>query len=185
MYNTTTCSPAQRRRHLAAPIGLPVARVPNKTPDETLEADAAAVFDVMTELLRVYQFRDRDRVAARGLTVTQTYALEIVLRRREVTAKELARELALEKSTVSRLVEAMAEGGLVERADHPRDARSVLLRATPLGRRAYEGVRRDIVRENAEVLRGLTGAQRGTFIETLGRFTEAAKRRIRGAGDAA
>jgi hypothetical protein len=86
-------------------------RVPNKSPDEALEADAAAVFDVMTELLRVYQFRDRDRVAPPGLTVTQTSALEIVFRRREVTAKELARELALEKSTVSRLVEAMAEGG--------------------------------------------------------------------------
>jgi DNA-binding MarR family transcriptional regulator len=157
--------------------------VPNKSLDETLEADAAAVFDVMTELLRVYQFRDRDRVASHGLTVTQAYALEIVLRHLEITAKELARELALEKSTVSRLVEAMAEAGLVERVDHPRDARSVLLRATPLGRRAYEAVRRDIVRENAAVLQGLTGTERATFIETLGRFTEAAKRRIRGAGD--
>src|SRR6185369_10038933 len=37
-----------------------------------LTADAAAVFDVMTELLRLYQFRDRERVGAHGLTVTQT-----------------------------------------------------------------------------------------------------------------
>src|SRR6185503_1355564 len=86
-----------------------------RPPKERLEADAAVVFDVMTELLRVYQFRDRDRVVSHGATVTQTYALEIVLRRREVTAKELASELALEKSTVSRLVDAMTERGLVER----------------------------------------------------------------------
>src|SRR5918912_3285786 len=136
----------------------------------------------MTELLRVYQFRDRDRVNSHGLTVTQTYALEVILRRPEVTAKELAHELALEKSTVSRLVEAMAEGGLIERVSHPGDARAVLLRATPLGRRLYGNLRRDIVRENAAALRGLTRTQRATFIETLTRFTEAARLRIRGEG---
>ena len=105
--------------------------------DDTLEADAGAVFDVMTELLRIYQFRDRDRVNAHGISVTQSYALGVILRRREVTAKELAYELALEKSTVSRLVDAMVDGGLVSRVDHPSDARSALLRATPLGRRLY------------------------------------------------
>jgi MarR family transcriptional regulator, 2-MHQ and catechol-resistance regulon repressor len=151
-----------------------------RPPDEGLEADAAAVFDVMTELLRVYQFRDRDRVAAHGVTVTQAYALEVLLRRREATAKELARELALEKSTVSRLVDAMAERGLLERAGHPHDARSVLLRATALGRRVYAAVRRDVVHENAEVLRGLGAAQRALLVETLGRFAAAARRRIRG-----
>jgi MarR family transcriptional regulator, 2-MHQ and catechol-resistance regulon repressor len=154
--------------------------VPNPS-DESLTADAAAVFDVMTELLRIYQFRDRDRIDSHGVTVTQTYALEVLLRRREVTAKELAHELALEKSTVSRLVDAMVEGGLVERVRHPNDARAMLLRPTPLGRRLYGDVRRDIVRENAAALRGLTRAQRATFIETLKRFTEAAKLRIRGA----
>ena len=153
-----------------------------RSSDESLQADAAAVFDVMTELLRVYQFRDRDRVASHGLTVTQTYALEVLLRRREVTAKELARELALEKSTVSRLVDAMAERGLLERVGHPSDARSVLLRATPLGRRLYGDVRGDVVRENADVLRGLTVGQRATLIETLERFAEAARLRIRGEG---
>jgi DNA-binding MarR family transcriptional regulator len=153
-----------------------------RSPNDSLDADAAAVFDVMTELLRVYQFRDRDRVASHGLTVTQTYALEIVIRRGEVTAKELALELALEKSTVSRLVEAMAESRLVDRMDHPHDARSLLLRATALGQRRYQAVRRDIVHENAAVLRGLSGAQRATFIATLQRFTDAAKQRIRGEG---
>ena len=153
-----------------------------RAPNDQLETDAAAVFDVMTELLRVYQFRDRDRITSHGVTVTQTYALEVVLRRGEATAKQLAQELALEKSTVSRLVEAMVEGGLVERVDHPDDARSVLLRATPHGRRAYAAVRRDIVRENVAVLRGLTATERATFIETLERFADAATLRIRGPG---
>ncbi len=158
-----------------------IGQVP-RPPHESLEADAAAVFDVMTELLRVYQFRDRGRVNSHGLTVTQTYALEVILRRRDVTAKALALELALEKSTVSRLVEAMAERGLIERVSHPGDARAVLLRATPLGRRRYRNLRRDIVRENAAALRGLSRSQRATFIQTLERFAQAAKLRIRGEG---
>jgi len=135
---------------------------------------------VMTELLRLYQFRDRDRVGSHGVTITQTYALEVILRRRQVTAQQLAGELALEKSTVSRLVEAMVERRLVERVGHPSDARSVLLRATPLGRRVYAEVRREIVHENAAALQGLSGPERAVFVETLKRFTEAAKRRILG-----
>jgi DNA-binding MarR family transcriptional regulator len=134
----------------------------------------------MTELLRLYQFRDRDRVGAHGVTVTQTYALEVVLRRGEVTAKELASELDLDKSTVSRLAEGMVASGLLERVDNPLDARSQLLSVTPRGRRAYGNVRRDIVDENMAVLRELSAPQRTMFIRTFTRFTAAARRRIRG-----
>jgi len=152
-----------------------------RPPLDDVEVDASDVYDVMTELLRIYQFRDRDRVASHGLTVTQAYALDIILRRGDLAAKELAQELALEKSTVSRLVDGMVANDLVERSGHPRDARSALLRATPLGRRLYSAFRRDIVRENVDVLRGLAPSQRTTLIETLRRFTDAARRRIRGA----
>ena len=150
------------------------------SPDESLESHAATVFDVMTELLRIYQFRDRDRGNAYGITVTQTYALEVVLRLGEATAKEIAQELSLEKSTISRLVDGMADANLVETAANPSDGRSVLLRATPTGRRAYADVRRAVVRENAAALEPLSGEERVLFIETLERFTEAARRRIRG-----
>jgi MarR family 2-MHQ and catechol resistance regulon transcriptional repressor len=165
----------QRRKIENVPAG-PAPR----SPHEGVTADAAAVFEVMTELLRLYQFRDRDRVGSHGVTITQTYALEVILRRHTVTAKQLAGELALEKSTVSRLVEAMVARGLAERVDHPSDARSVMLRATPLGRRVYAEVRRAIVAENAAALQGLSGAERTLFIETLKRFTEAARLRLRG-----
>ena len=154
---------------------------PPQASDDDLEADASAVYEVMTEMLRIYQFRDRDRVSSHGLTVTQAYALDIVLRRGEVTAKQLAVDLSLEKSTVSRLVDGMVANGLVERVDHPSDARSAMLRTTSLGRRLYSAFRRNIVRENAEALRGLDARQRATFIDTLRRFTDAAKLRIRGA----
>jgi len=152
-----------------------------RPPVDDVEVDASDVYDVMTELLRIYQFRDRDRVACHGLTVTQAYALDIILRRGDLAAKELAQELALEKSTVSRLIDGMVANDLVERSGHPRDARSALLRVTTLGRRLYSAFRRDIVRENVDVLRGLAPAQRATLIETLRRFTDAARRRIRGA----
>jgi DNA-binding MarR family transcriptional regulator len=134
----------------------------------------------MTDLLRTYQFRDRERVGAHGLSVTQTYALEAVLRRGELTPKHLAAELALEKSTVSRLVEAMVAQGLVARTGHPHDARSMLLRPTAKGRRLYSAVRRAIVAENAEVLKGLTHGERAMFVSTLQRFAVAARRRLRG-----
>jgi len=39
---------------------------PRRAPAGVLSADAAALYGVMTELLRVYQFRDRDRVGYHG-----------------------------------------------------------------------------------------------------------------------
>jgi DNA-binding MarR family transcriptional regulator len=74
----------------------------------------------------------------------------------------------------------MEARGLIERAEHPSDARSVLLQATPSGRRRYAAVRRAIVLENEAALRGLSAAERARFIKTLRRFSLAAQRRIRG-----
>jgi DNA-binding MarR family transcriptional regulator len=75
----------------------------------------------------------------------------------------------------------MTAAGLIARVGHPTDGRSELLTATALGRRLYRRVRRDIVRENAEALAGLSPAERARFIAVLRRFTLAAQRRIRGA----
>src|SRR5262245_52726641 len=102
MATPKTPTPARPRRSAAM----------SRAPNDDIAADAEAVYDVMTEMLRIYQFRDRDRVASHGLTVTQAYALDIILRRGEVTAKELALDLALEKSTVSRLVDGMVANDL-------------------------------------------------------------------------
>ena len=46
-----------------------------------LDRDAAALQDAVADLVRVYQFRDRDRMGYHGLTITQSYVMEAVIRR--------------------------------------------------------------------------------------------------------
>src|SRR4026209_916514 len=57
-----------------------------------LEADAGALHEALTELVRVYQFRDRDRICCHDISVTQCYALDALLRRGPSGLNELAAE---------------------------------------------------------------------------------------------
>src|SRR5687768_7838105 len=101
-----------------------------KTNDATLSRQAKELQDALAEFLRVYQFRDRDRICCHDVSVTQCYALDALLRRGLATLNELAGDLCLDKSTASRVVATLQRKGYVARTAHPRDARAVLLTVT-------------------------------------------------------
>ena len=73
------------------------------------------------------------RVAEHDLSIIQTRLLG-VLRDRRPTMNELGRLLALDKSSVSGLVERAERRGLVTRAPSPADGRAVLVSLTDDGR---------------------------------------------------
>jgi MarR family transcriptional regulator, 2-MHQ and catechol-resistance regulon repressor len=154
--------PHRKRRH------------PTRAP---LKRDAAALYQVMTELLRVYQFRDRDRVGYHGLTITQCYVLEILIRRGPLTLNELTAEIRLDKSTLSRVVDGLERKHAVKRAANPADGRSTLIEATRSGTRRYERVEADIVAENAQVLAGFAAAVRRQLVVLIGALARAADSR--------
>jgi MarR family transcriptional regulator, 2-MHQ and catechol-resistance regulon repressor len=122
-------------------------------PANRLEADAAELHDALSELVRVYQFRDRDRICCHDISVTQCYALEALIRRGPCGLNELAAELYLDKSTASRVVGTLQRKGYLQRAAHPEDGRAVVLTVTAAGRRLCERIRKDLVAE-AEVRKG-------------------------------
>ncbi len=90
----------------------------------------------------IYQFRDRDRICCYDVSVTQCYALEALVRRGGMTLNDLAAHLYLDKSTASRVVDALERKGYVDRPPHPDDRRALLLEATAAGR-ALDGKIRD------------------------------------------
>src|ERR671910_1879293 len=98
--------------------------------DATLTRQATELQDALAEFIRVYQFRDRDRICCYDISPTQCYALDALLRRELATLNELAAELCLDKSTASRVVATLERKGYVARSPHPRDRRAVLLTAT-------------------------------------------------------
>jgi DNA-binding MarR family transcriptional regulator len=128
-----------------------------------LEADAAELHDALSELVRIYQFRDRDRICCHDISVTQCYALEALVRRGPSGLNELAAELYLDKSTASRVVGALERKGYLRRAAHPEDGRAIVLTITSSGRRLCDRIRTDLVAEARQILEDIEpGVRRGT-----------------------
>lgn len=117
-----------------------------------LDRQARELQDALAEFIRVYQFRDRDRICCHDVSVSQCYALEVLVRHDRATLNEVAGELCLDKSTASRVIGALERKGYVARAPHPSDKRAVLLAATPAGRRLHARIHDSLVAERREVL---------------------------------
>ena len=92
------------------------------------------------------------RSRCHDISLTQRYALEALLRHGPSTLNALAAKLHLDKSTASRVVAALERKGYVGRAQHPGDARAVLLDVTPAGRRLHDRIRADRIAERTELL---------------------------------
>ncbi len=109
--------------------------MPAKTlrPIRPADPDAVELYEALTALVRVYQFRDRDTICCHDVSVTQCYALEALLRVGPCTLNELAAELYLDKSTASRVIQTLERKKYVTRREHPDDARARLFEPTAAG----------------------------------------------------
>src|ERR1044071_6676628 len=159
----------------------PAAPVPAAA-DAALERDARALYDALSDLIRVYQFRDRDRICCHDVSVTQCYGLEALVRRGAMTLNDLAAHLYLDKSTASRVVDALARKGYVARAPHPQDGRAVLLELTPAGRGLHGRIEREIVAEERALLAGFDPEIRQAMTQLVARLARAAAARVETGG---
>ncbi len=150
--------------------------------DKSIAQDAAALSQAFSELIRLVQFRDRDRACCYGMTVSQCYGLKAVCETGPLSVNELAGALYLEKSTASRLARGLEEAGLAERSPDPEDRRSVRLAATEAGRRAHAGIEADLQREYATLLADFEPEVRSAMTELLGRLTRAVGSRVEAEG---
>src|SRR6267142_4601608 len=162
---------------MARPEALARAR-PRPVPREGgLHEDARAVHEALSDLVRVYQFRDRDRICCHDVSVTQCYALEALIRRGPITLGEVAAELYLDKSTASRVVGTLERKRYVTRSPHPTDGRAVLVRPTVAGERLYAMIRKDLIEEATALLRDFEPRVRKAAAQIMARLARAAAAR--------
>lgn len=148
--------------------------LPVVTSDPALAQDTEELYDALEDLLRVYQFRDRDRICCFDISVSQCYALEGLVRRGGMTLNDLAAFLYIDKSTASRVVDALERKGYVARLPHPQDRRAVLLEATPSGRELEERIRESILAEERQLLADFTPEVRQAMTQLIRRLARAA-----------
>jgi DNA-binding MarR family transcriptional regulator len=159
-------------------ISMPAKPAPRPLPDAALQQDAQALHAALSHLVRVYQFRDRDRICCYDVSVTQCYALEVLVERGPLRSVALADGLRLDKSTTSRVVDALVRKGYVEKLADPDDARAVSLRATATGRALYEKIDGELIAQQAELIRGLDPDVRAGATEIIRRLAKAAESRF-------
>jgi MarR family 2-MHQ and catechol resistance regulon transcriptional repressor len=154
------------------------ARSPGGTPLD-LDADAQALQAAVAELVRVYQFRDRDRICCHDISVTQCYALETLVDAGPMRLGALAERLFLDKSTTSRVVTALIRKKYVEQRQDDTDARASVLRVTASGRRLHGRITEDLVTQQKALLADLPAEIRHGVIQTIQRLARAADVRFR------
>jgi DNA-binding MarR family transcriptional regulator len=144
-----------------------------------LQRDAEELHEALSELLRVYQFRDRTSICCHGISVTQCYALEAVIEKGALTMNKLAAMLWLDKSTASRVVDGLEEAGHVRRAPNPADGRSLLIEATAGGRALHGRIVRGLIEEEKALLSDFDPQVRRGVARVIARLAAAAADRAR------
>ncbi|HEY8470061.1 MAG TPA: MarR family transcriptional regulator [Longimicrobiales bacterium] len=150
--------------------------------DPQLARDAAELQQALEELIRVYQFRDRDRICCHDISVSQCYALDALVQRGPLTLNDLAAHLYLDKSTASRIVDGLERKGLARRSAHPADGRAVLLSATRAGTRLRERIRDELLADQMRLLADFEPEVRRAMAQLIGRLASAAAARVEAGG---
>jgi MarR family 2-MHQ and catechol resistance regulon transcriptional repressor len=146
--------------------------------NSALRQDAEALHAAVSDLVRIYQFRDRDKICCYDVSVTQCYALEVLAERGPSRSQALAEALRLDKSTTTRVVDALVRKGYVERLPDPEDARAVSLRITREGRKLYEKINGELIEQQLDLLRDLDPRVRAGATELIQRLARAAQSRF-------
>jgi DNA-binding MarR family transcriptional regulator len=149
-----------------------------KPVDPVLRRQGEAFHEALAEFVRAYLVGERGQICCHDISLTQCYALEVLVRRGPSTLNALAAELKLDKSTASRVVAALQRKGYVARATHPGDGRAVLLDATSPGRRLHDRIRTDRIAERMELLAGSPAEVREGIIDIMRRLAETTRRRM-------
>jgi DNA-binding MarR family transcriptional regulator len=147
--------------------------------DATLDRDAAELQSAVADLVRVYQFRDRDRICCHDVSVTQCYALETLVEHGPMRLRALAERLFLDKSTTSRVVGTLVKKGYVEQGADAEDGRAVTLRPTRQGRALCARITGDLVDQQRELLQDLDPEVRTGVVRVVRRLAQAADARFR------
>jgi DNA-binding MarR family transcriptional regulator len=147
--------------------------------ETALERDATALQAAVADLVRVYQFRDRDRICCHDISVTQCYALETLVQHGPMRLNALAERLFLDKSTASRVVSTLVRKRYVMQRTAADDGRATMLSATAQGQRLCARILQDLVEQQKQVLKDLDPEVRDGVVQVLRRLADAADARFR------
>lgn len=127
----------------------------------------------MTDLVRRYQFRDRNEICCFGISVSQCYALEALAQAGTLTMGALASRMQLSVSTMTRVVDQLVAHGLVERGEDAEDRRVCCVEPTSKGRKLLARVSSELLESERAILDKLPAEHRESVILALEQLSRA------------
>jgi DNA-binding MarR family transcriptional regulator len=136
---------------------------------DAADAPATRLHELIMELVRTAGIlRAEEPGPTRTLPLSHTFALhEIDRADEELSQRDLAERLGLEKSTVSRLAAHLEALGLLVRERDPENRRSYRLRITSAGRTLHEHLGRAAEARYEAISSSLTEAERDALLVGL------------------
>jgi DNA-binding MarR family transcriptional regulator len=129
---------------------------------------------LLREVARLYLQLQRSCVAACGDTSsTQCFILGEVYRSGPVTQADLGRRLALDKSWVSRAVEALVQEGLLVKGQAPDDRRTVIISLSKAGKIRAEELDESLNEQAEQIIGRVPQKQRPGIYESLRLLSDA------------
>ena len=145
---------------------------------EKFDKEAFELHKALSELVRAYQFRDRNRICYYDVSATQCYAIKALVDYGAMPLNGLAAKLYLDKSTTSRVVDSLEQKGYVTRLTDPNDGRARVLEVTDKGRKLHLKIEQDLIDEMKQLLEGVDPDIRQATIRLFGRLVSTAKNRF-------
>ena len=141
---------------------------PRKKNQTTLiDAQAERLGEAVGDLIRAYQFRDRNEICCHGVSVSQCYALDALYRKGPLTMGQLSDYLYLDVSTVTRVVDQLKGEGYIERVQDADDRRVVRAEITRGGRAMVRKIRGSLADDYRNVIESIPVAGRNAVISAV------------------
>src|ERR1700729_4588421 len=136
--------------------------------DGVVYEDPIQLADVFQRLMRRLRGGRAERLAPLGLTPAQERALRVITRNEEpLRMTELADQLGIVPRSVTTVVDALEQAGLVRREIDPRNRRAVLLLLTDQGAAVRDELREARRRAAEDLFAPLTAGDRETLAGLL------------------
>lgn len=121
----------------------------------------------LIDLIKKYQFRDRNDMASCGLSVSQCYILETLHRFGPLPMQHLADKMHLSISTVTRVLAPLVKEKLAKRVEDPRDLRIRVIHLTKKGEESFLRHWKSVMESEKAILESFPHDRREILIEFL------------------
>lgn len=127
----------------------------------------------IVELIKKYQFRDRNQICCFGISVSQCYVLETLHTHGPLTMNELAKKMHLKISTMTRVVQQLVKKSYVRREEGLSDRRVRLIKLTKEGKAIYKKAWENIFESEKIILKGIPYEHKTVLIDVLRKLNQA------------